>query len=160
MRLSFRTAEDNELEFCEFVNRQNMSGYLAARGIPWDSDRFRASWMEFENLMILAESEAVGLLRLAPEKAALGLRDLQVSLSHQGRGIGSWAILQTLIIAADRGFRRVQLRVYEENPAKALYSRLGFRTEAIVDGTAHMAWVLPPNQSFNPTPSARLNSSS
>jgi hypothetical protein len=35
--------------------------------------------------------------------------------------------------------------VYEENPAKRLYSRLGFQTELVTDGTAHMTYELPPN---------------
>ena len=152
MELSLRPAEDQELAFCEALNRLNMDGYLAARGVAWDSSRFAASWAKFENLMILRESQVVGLLRLLPERGALGLRDLQVVPEHQGQGIGTWAVRQAQVIAADRGFSRLQLRVYEENPAAALYARLGFRAESVMDGTVHMAWQLPPNKSFKPTP--------
>jgi len=129
-----------------------MSGYFAARGIPWDPSRFLASWAEFENLLILAESQVVGLLRLVPEQDALGLRDLQVVPEHQRQGIGSWAVQQAQAIAAGRGFRRLQLRVYEENPAKALYARLGFKAQSVVGGTVHMVCELPPNNSFKPNP--------
>ncbi|MDC6679445.1 GNAT family N-acetyltransferase, partial [Leclercia adecarboxylata] len=121
------------------LNRLNMSEYLAARGVVWNPDRFLASWAEFENLMILTDSQVVGLLRLVPEQGgALGLRDLQIVPEHQGQGIGSWAVRQAQTISASRGFRRLQLRVYEENPAKALYACLGFKVEAIVDRTVHM----------------------
>ena len=152
MGLSLRPAEDQELTFCESLNRLNMGGYLAARGVVWDSSRFAASWGEFENLMILRESQVVGLLRLLPEQGALGLRDLQIVPEHQGQGIGSWAVRQAQVIAADRGYSRLQLRVYKENPAAALYARLGFRAESVMDGKVHMAWQLPPNNSFKPTP--------
>ncbi|MDC7808308.1 GNAT family N-acetyltransferase [Luteimonas sp BLCC-B24] len=152
MRLSLQPADDQALAFCESLNRRNMAGYLAARGISWDSSRFLASWVEFENLMILAESQVVGLLRLVPEQDALGLRDLQIVPEHQGQGIGSWAVQQAQSIAASRGYRRLQLRVYEENPAKAMYARLGFKAESVVDGSVHMACELPPNNSFKPTP--------
>lgn len=152
MRLSLRPADDQELAFCESLNRQNMCGYLAARGIPWDAGRFLASWAEFENLVILAEFQVVGLLRLVPEQDALGLRDLQIVPAHQGEGIGSWAVRQAQSIAASRGFRRLQLRVYEGNPAQALYARLGFKAESIIGGTVHMAWDVPPNKSLKTNP--------
>ncbi len=144
MNLSLRSADEQERAFCETLNSRNMSGYLAARGIVWDSSRFLASWAQFENLMILAGSQVVGLLRLAPEQDALAIRDLQVVPEHQGRGIGSWAVAQARSMAASRGFRRLQLRVYAENPAKVLYARLGFRVVSVTDGTLHMELDLPP----------------
>ena len=152
MELSLRPAGNQELAFCESLNRCNMSMYLAARGVAWESSRFLSSWAEFENLMILLDSQVVGLLRLLPEQGVLGLRDLQIVQGHQGQGIGSWAVRQAQAIAADRGFSRLQLRVYEENPAAALYARLGFKEESVVDGTVYMAWQLPPNNSFKPNP--------
>jgi GNAT superfamily N-acetyltransferase len=144
MRLSLRPANDDELAFCESLNRRNMAKYLAARGIEWDSGRFLTSWAEFENLIVLAQAQAVGLLRLAPEQEALGLRDLQIAPEHQGKGIGSWAVQQAQAIAARRGFLRLRLRVYKENPATAMYARLGFKAESIVGGTVHMVCDLPP----------------
>jgi ribosomal protein S18 acetylase RimI-like enzyme len=152
MMLSLRPAEDHERAFCEWLNRRNMSGYLVARGITWDPSRFLASWAEFENLMILSESTVVGLLRLVPEQGALGLRDLQVVPEHQGHGIGSWAVRQAQAISVERGFPWLRLRVYQENPAAALYARLGFKAESAVGDTVHMVWQLPPNDSFKPTP--------
>lgn len=144
MKFSLRPANDQDLAFCELLNRRNMTGYLDARGIQWDPARFAASWVEFENLMILKESTVVGRLRLVAEHDALGLRDLQILPEYQRQGIGSWAIRQARTIAASRGFRRVQLRVYEENPASALYARLGFKAESVVCGTVHLAWEPPP----------------
>ena len=152
MRLSLRLAADEERAFCESLNRCNMGGYLTTRGIAWDPDRFAASWLEFENLVILADSDVVGSLRLVPERDALGLRDLQVLPQRQGRGIGTWAALRAQAIAVSRDFLRLQLRVYEENPARALYARVGFKTESVSGGTVHMAWAVPPNKSFKPMP--------
>ena len=152
MKLSLRPADDQELAFCESLNRRNMSEYLAARDIAWDPCGFLASWAEFENFVILADAHLVGLLRLVPEQDALGLRDLQIIPERQGRGIGSWAVGQAKAIATSRGFYRLRLRVYEENPAKALYARLGFNAGSIVGGTVHMTLELPPNSSFKPNP--------
>lgn len=140
MHLSLRPATAHDFAFCEHLSRSNMAGYHAARGIVWDPQRFRASWAEFENLMIMAGDDAAGLLRLLPEGEALGLRDLQVVPSRQGQGIGGWAVRQAQAIALQRGHPRLQLRVYAENPARKLYARLGFVLEAEVGDTLHLAW--------------------
>lgn len=139
MRL--RPASGHDFAFCEHLSRNNMAAYLAARGIAWDPARFRASWAEFENLMILADDMVVGLLRLLPEGEALGLRDLQVVPARQRQGVGSWAVRQAQAIAVQRGYWRLQLRVYPENPARALYARLGFIVEAEAKRTLHMVWL-------------------
>lgn len=152
MRLSIRPAADEERAFCEALNRLNMGAYLTKRDITWDPNRFLASWLEFENLLILADSDVVGLLRLAPERDALGLRDLQVIPGRQGEGVGTWAVQQAQAIAAHRGFLRLRLRVYKENPAVALYTRLGFETESVAGGTVHMVWAAPADNSFESTP--------
>ena len=152
MKLSLRPAVEQDLAFCEALNHGNMSDYLDARGISWDPSRFLSSWAEFENLVIQLDDQDVGLLRLATEKDGLGLRDLQILPMHQNHGIGSWAVRQAQSIAAERGFQRLQLRVYDENPAKRMYSRLGFKTALATDGTAHMVCELLPNNSFKPRP--------
>ena len=152
MELELRPAEEKDLAFCESLNRGNMSHYLADRAIAWDPDRFLRSWADFENLIIQLDGQDIGLLRLTPEQQGLGLRDLQVLPAHQNRGIGSWAVRQATSIAALRGFQRLQLRVYEDNPAKRLYTRMGFQTELEAAGTVHMAYELPPNNSFKPRP--------
>src|SRR5690606_23293649 len=87
-------------------------------------------------------------LRLVPEHDALGLRDLQVLPERQGLGIGTWAALQAQAITASRDFLRLQLRVYEENPARALYARVGCKTESVSGGTVHMAWAVQQAQAI------------
>lgn len=139
----FRAADGRDFAFCEQLSRSNMAPYRAARGIAWNPQRFRASWAKFENLIVLAGDEAVGLLRLLPEGEALGLRDLQVVPARQGQGIGGWAVRQAQGLAVQRGHPRLQLRVYADNPARRLYARLGFTVEVESDGTLHMAWSPP-----------------
>ena len=152
MRLALRSASEDELEFCEALHRSNMSVYLAARDTLWEPALFLASWAEFENLMIVADGHTAGLLRLVADNDALEIRDLQVIPARQGQGIGSWAVQQAKLLAADRGLGLVRLRVFEENPAMALYSRLGFATQSIIGGKVHMSSELPPNNSFKPKP--------
>ena len=142
MQISLRPARELERSFCESLSRKNMESYRAARNIQWDQDRFNTSWDQFENLVIVAGDELVGSVRIFPEGEALGLRDLQVLPERQGQGIGSLALEQTKQLAISRGYDRLQLRVFAENPARSLYVRSGFRTVGDIDGTLHMAWEL------------------
>jgi ribosomal protein S18 acetylase RimI-like enzyme len=151
MNLSLRPAESSELEVSESLSRLNMSSYRASRGISWDPERFRLSWGEFENLAIVHDSQCCGFIRLLPEGEALAIRDVQIAPGFQGLGIGTWAIEQIKQLASVRGYGVVQLRVYPENPAMALYGRLGFVVERTEDAVVHMRCYIPPNISLKRT---------
>lgn len=154
MGLSLRPASEDELAASESLSRLNMVGYRASRGVSWDTERFRLSWDEFENLAIVHGSERCGFIRLMPEGGALAIRDIQIAPAFQRRGIGAWAIAQVMHMAALRGYPAVQLRVYPENPAMALYCKLGFSADRVEDAVVHMRCPVPPNKEPNrPGPS-------
>jgi ribosomal protein S18 acetylase RimI-like enzyme len=142
MSLSLRLATDADFAFCETLNRTNMAAYFQARGMTWDSARFLASWMQFENRILERDGVAVGALRLLEVDGALEIRDLQLVASHRGRGIGGWAIAQAQASARARGMTTLRLRVYADNPAQRLYARNGFTVERIDAGVVHMVQVL------------------
>lgn len=143
MNLALRPATVDEMALSESLGQISMARYRTTRGIQWDPARFRASWAEFENLAITDGPQCCGFLRLRQEGDALAIRDLQVRPELQGRGIGTWAVSQAKQIAAERGYPVLQLRVYPENPAKALYARLGFSVERVEDAVVHMRCYIP-----------------
>jgi ribosomal protein S18 acetylase RimI-like enzyme len=143
MNLSLRPAEASELTISESLSRLNMMSYRQARDVAWDSERFRQSWRDFENLAIIDDSQCLlGFVRLLVEGDALAIRDLQILPEFQYRGIGSWAISQVKQMAMARGFAVVQLRVYPENPALALYTRHGFVVDRVENTVVHMRCLL------------------
>ena len=147
--LSLRPALAHEMAASESLGRLNMARYRTSRGMAWDPSRFAASWAEFENLAIVEGAQCCGFLRLLPEGDALAIRDLQVEPGRQGCGIGTWAIAQAKDIAAARGFSAVQLRVFPENPALALYGRLGFTVARVEGAVVHMRCYIPPQDFGN-----------
>jgi len=138
-RLSMAPATPADIVFVEWLTRSNMAAYRAARQIAWDPARFLDSWHRFESRLILADGGRVGVLQLFEVDGALEIRDLQLVPGFQGRGIGSWALAQVQSEALARDIGTLRLRVFVENPAQRLYLRLGFRVEAVIDGTIHMA---------------------
>lgn len=143
MNLSLRPAEAAEMTLAESLGRLSMASYRASRGVSWDPERFRASWADFENLAIIDSQHCCGFLRLLPEGDALAIRDLQVKPELQGKGIGTWAVAQAKQRASARGYKAVQLRVHPENPAMALYTRLGFNVDRVEGAVVHMRWYIP-----------------
>lgn len=93
VKLPLRPANNQELAFCESLTRSNISADLATRKIPWDTARFVASWAEFENLLIMANSQVVGLLRLLPEQDAIGTS--RHTVSSRTTGLCCWLLGDT-----------------------------------------------------------------
>ena len=152
MRFQLRPALEADRAFCESLHRSNMASYRSARGIAWDPDRFLASWAQFENLIISVDDQRAGLLRLLVVDEALEIRDLQLMPQHRGHGIGSWAVAEVKAMAASRGIGELRLRVYAENPAQRLYTRLGFKVDATDGSIVHMSHALSPGNSSRPKP--------
>jgi ribosomal protein S18 acetylase RimI-like enzyme len=125
-----------------------MSSYRASRGISWDSERLRLG--EFENRAIIQDSQCLGFIRLLAEAGALAIRDIQIVQEFEGKGVGTWAIEQIKLLASERGYASVTLRVNPENPAMALYIRLGFGVERIGDAVVHMHCYIPTTHSSGP----------
>jgi GNAT superfamily N-acetyltransferase len=137
--VSLRPATDADLAFSETLSRDNMRGYRAAQGIDWDPLRYRASWTEFENLVIEVEGVPAGVLRVSTRADMLEIRDLQVVPERRGQGLGSWALGRAIALACARGHAMLGLRVFADNPALRLYERFGFELQCREGGVLHMA---------------------
>ncbi|MCY1461484.1 Acetyltransferase (GNAT) domain protein [compost metagenome] len=69
----------------------------------------------------------LGFVSLSRDARALYIRELQVAQAFRGQGAGSWAIDQVLALAYREGRQVLRLTVFENNPARALYERKGFK---------------------------------
>ena len=103
-----------------------MASYYKQYDIKWNDDLFDQSWTEFDNFQIFRGNIKVGVLRLWRELSDLYIRDLQISQTFQNQGIGTNAVEYARTLAESEGLKFVKLRVFESNPAKELYERLGF----------------------------------
>jgi hypothetical protein len=71
-----------------------------------------ASWAGAPNLVILSDSQLVGLLRLVQSKDGVGPPETADNSGRQGGGIGSaWAVERRTIATSRIGFHRLLLRV-------------------------------------------------
>lgn len=122
--IKFEISDD--IMFAKKMVRENMASYYKQYDIKWNDDLFDQSWSEFDNFQIFRGNIKVGVLRLWRELSDLYIRDLQISQTFQNQGIGTNAVEYARTLAESEGIKFVKLRVFESNPAKELYERLGF----------------------------------
>lgn len=142
-RVLLRELREDDLGFCvAFANDPELRGWLRFER-PMTEEGERA-WLhglshsdEPQWLMAVAATGApagiIGLMEWdkVARHAELGLGILDPAA--RGRGIGGEAIRLVLRHAFhDLNLQRVHLRVHEDNPARRLYARAGFREEGVL----------------------------
>ena len=96
--------------------------------VGWDEVQQRTSAAEYLNdtRIILSKDERVGVVKVLHREDKIILHQLQILPAFQGKGIGGM-ILRGIIRDARVKKVPVELLVFKESPAFALYLRLGFR---------------------------------
>lgn len=115
-----------------------MRAYVARHWGPWDRDVFFASYALSECWVGWRGGQRVAFVELRDEPPALLIENLQVLPAEQNRGHGRALLADLAELARGRGRDRLRLRVFDENPARRLYERVGF-VETGRDGGA--AWM-------------------
>lgn len=108
----------------------------ASQVFPWPHWFFRRILRRHASCWILEiDNEVIGFGILAMEKGHAHIMNMCVASGYRRRGLGRRILLQLLTIAKKQHARKVWLEVRTGNrPARLLYRKLGFRSEAIRRG--------------------------
>lgn len=99
-----------------------VSGWDQATHEAQFQEHFGSDWIS----IILVGGEAVGYLKCEEQEDAFFLEGIYLCSEIRGKGLGS-AVIHDLIQAAREKGKPLRLRVWQTNPARHLYLRLGFR---------------------------------
>jgi GNAT superfamily N-acetyltransferase len=93
----------------------------------WQQAHFAARYAPARNAVIVRGANAtdIGRVSLSRHWRTLFLRDIELIADERNRGLGS-AIVRAVLALARAEDRPVELFVLNCNPARRLYSRLGF----------------------------------
>ena len=100
---------------------------------PLQTDRFNASWVDPPIVVVArADKELVGAYYLKPNfpgrAAHIANAGYMVARGRRGTGIGTRLVEDSIERAIAFGFDAIMFNlVFESNPARALYERLGWR---------------------------------
>jgi L-amino acid N-acyltransferase YncA len=118
---------------------------------PLQPDRFAASWVD-PPVVVVARlaGEVVGAYYLKPNfpgrAAHIANAGYVVARGHRGAGIGRRLVEDSIVRAPTAGFDAIMFNlVFESNPARPLYERLGWREigrvpRAVDDEPAAIYW--------------------
>lgn len=140
-RVRRATAHDAEELFR--IHRASMTTYLEEAFDGWTEDLARRNHQEWmaggRGEVILVEGRVVGSLEVGVRGGDLWIERIEIDPLFQGGGIGT-AIVEQVQKRAAAGSMRVVLDVFERNPARRLYERLGFHAVTRHGPSIRMEW--------------------
>jgi len=153
-RLRPVTTADADRQFLFALHQAAMGPYITAI-FGWDEavqlgfhDRWFGGLQQQQKQtawIIVTDGEDIGVVQVCDEVDHLYLSRVEVLPARQGRGVGS-SVIRALQTLAARQDRPVRLHVFEINPARRLYERLGFSVAEQVEGRWMMQWQPHPTQ--------------
>lgn len=124
--LQVRPCAPEDLPFVYALTRENMVGYADRHRGGWKDELFWAGIEQSRIFLAWQSGEKVACLEVKEEADAFHLLNLQVRREFQGRGIGGFLLAWIEAEAIRRGFRRIKLSVFSDNPARIFYLKRGF----------------------------------
>lgn len=129
MEYSLRKALVSDIEFLLNLRHVTMDQYLKESGMPTSKEAYLSRVLyEFEHAQIIVVNGSdAGFFKVKvnEDSSEWDLVQIQIHPNYQNQKIAS-SLISTLIEKADAANQTVGLSVLKTNPAKHLYSRLGF----------------------------------
>ena len=109
-----------------FADWGNRNGDFSLIAVDSNNKKVGAIWYRFWN----EQNKSYGFIDAdTPEIGLYVIKEMR------GRGIGTTLISQAIEHTKSNGIKRLSLSVEENNPAKNLYSKLGFKKTAVVENS-------------------------
>lgn len=141
---TLRPATTGDYDFVYEVKKAALGSYIEAIW-GWDEDEQRGYHQrEFKPHaleIVLAEGVPAGYFSVRRGPDAVHLNAICLLPAFQGRGLGS-ALLQTLVDESKARHVPLRLQVFQANPARRWYERLGFTVTGETD--THFLMERPP----------------
>jgi ribosomal protein S18 acetylase RimI-like enzyme len=156
-----RAASPDDSAALYVLHRAAMGRYLEALYGPWDESvqaAFHAAWFDAARVSVIERAGTlIGVLDCTWHADRLEVNRIAIDPRHQGQGIGT-EVLTELVTQADRRHLTTRLQVFDINPARRLYERLGFVEVGRTDRKVHMSRSPRPAAPLPPVPQAEPKS--
>jgi ribosomal protein S18 acetylase RimI-like enzyme len=131
---SVREAELAHVPWRDEVKRAFVEQQFAAQDAHY-RDHYPGATLD----VVEVDGEPVGRLYVHRGPSDIRIMDIALAPAFRGRGIGT-GLLRTLIAEAQESSRKLSIHVEPNNPARALYERLGFRRAGEHGVYVRMEW--------------------
>ncbi|WHS58422.1 GNAT family N-acetyltransferase [Pseudomonas sp. G2-4] len=127
MSFEWRAATTDDIDFARQLTCDNMLPYYLKHDLLWQDEAFDLAWIIRQNWIICRGDQRLGFASLSRDARALYIRELQIDEAFRGQGAGTWAIGQVWDMVTLERRPALRLTVFKNNPARALYERMGLR---------------------------------
>ena len=103
-----------------------MGSYYKKYNLVWHKNKFKESLMEGIVKLVVINKHKAGFFHIKFKKKFGYLNTIQLSKEVTGRGIGTKLMKDIHNIVKQRR-KKIQLSVFEDNPIRNLYHRLGYK---------------------------------
>ena len=127
--VSLRPAKQEDFDFLWRLHCSAMKPYVEATwgwDDEWQHNHFREHFDAQKLQIIVFDAEDIGVLSLEAKDGGTFLANMSIRPEYQRKGIGT-TVIQRVLDESTEKKQPVSLQVLKVNPAKELYSRLGFR---------------------------------
>lgn len=91
-------------------------------------ERFYADYKEKK--ILLRGKRRIGMFQLTERNKRLAITGLFLSKTYQGKGIAKYLMNYFEDLAKKNNYSEIELLVWDNNPAKDFYKKLGYKTES------------------------------
>jgi len=130
---------DNDIESVFSLMKLNMEPYLSKRNEEWNEQSIRKYFLNMKGLVMRGRAELKGFSFYELQKSKVHIHTLQISPRYQNRNLGGRFLQWYRILAIQTGAEYITCGVFEANPAREMYRRIGFDEIEVVDGVVRMS---------------------
>ena len=125
MEYKLRKCTENDYAFCHKVTKVNMYHLFCRHWGGWVQSEFRKGFVCENIRIILSSQKPIGYICQKDDGNSVYLDNIQLLPQYQNQGIGT-RVLNDFMAEYPKS-TTFRLTTFEDNPAKKLYERLGFR---------------------------------
>ena len=122
-----RKCEDTDYDFVFELLKENMYDAFIRHWGSWNSQSFEDGFDKNKIMIIEYEGKRVAFFDLKCGRDAAYINNVQVSTKLRGKGLGTFLIGLMEKMAKEHNLTRIRLKVFNDNVAKGLYERLGYK---------------------------------
>ncbi|MBE3092897.1 MAG: GNAT family N-acetyltransferase [Actinobacteria bacterium] len=126
LNFKLRKANWKDYDYCYKLFKINMKSYIEKHW-SWEPAKFRSYFNPSQVKILEYNNKRFGFYQTSIENGDYYLKEIHISDKFKGKGIGSKLLDIIHSEAKQGGYKKVLLQVFKDNPAKRLYTRLGYR---------------------------------
>jgi len=137
-----------DYRYCYNLCKTSMLALFTKHWGGWKPASFRSGFDPCHTTVIRIKGRRAGWYSIRDRSDHLYLSDIYISPRYREKGIGTSIIKKIL---GSSPHQTVHLTTFVDNPAIALYRRIGFRVDANKDGVVKMHYTITANKAIKRT---------